>query len=144
VGWATSYAAEALLARLYLYMEEWQTAADYASAVINDFPGNYSDYKNHLDSQEKSLSLKPKRNVDKKDKKSDLGKKKLSFKERKEFESLEKEISGLEETKASLMEKLNSGGGHHEELTLWAEEIQELSRILEEKEYRWLELAEYT
>ena len=40
VGWATSYAAEALLARLYLYMEEWQTAADYASGVINDFPGS--------------------------------------------------------------------------------------------------------
>lgn len=40
VGWATSIAAEALLARLYLYMEEWQTAADYASGVINDFPGS--------------------------------------------------------------------------------------------------------
>jgi len=40
VGWATSYAAEALLARLYLYMEQWQDAADYATAVINDFPGS--------------------------------------------------------------------------------------------------------
>ena len=111
---------------------------------INDFPGNYSDYKNHLDSQEKPMNLKLKRNVDKKEKKSDLGKTKLSFKERKEFESLEEEISGLEEKKASLIEKLNSGGGHHEDLTLWAEEIHELTRTLEEKEYRWLELAEYT
>ncbi len=40
VGWATSYAAEALLARLYLYMEDWQTAADYASSVITNFPGS--------------------------------------------------------------------------------------------------------
>ncbi len=40
VGWATSYAAEALLARLYLYMEDWQTAADYATMVITDFPGS--------------------------------------------------------------------------------------------------------
>jgi len=40
VGWATSYAADALLARLYLYMEDWQTAADYASAVITNFPGS--------------------------------------------------------------------------------------------------------
>lgn len=40
VGWATSYAAEALLARLYLYMEQWQDAADYASGVISNFPGS--------------------------------------------------------------------------------------------------------
>ncbi len=40
VGWATSHAANALLARLYLYMEEWQTAADYATTVINGFPGS--------------------------------------------------------------------------------------------------------
>ena len=40
VGWATRYAAEALLARLYLYMEDWQSAADYASTVINSFPGS--------------------------------------------------------------------------------------------------------
>ncbi len=38
-GWATRYAAEALLARLYLYMERWQDAADYATRVINGFPG---------------------------------------------------------------------------------------------------------
>jgi len=40
VGWATSYSADALLARLYLYMEDWQTAADYASTVITNFPGS--------------------------------------------------------------------------------------------------------
>jgi len=40
VGWITSYAAEALLARLYLYMEDWQTAADYATSVITSFPGS--------------------------------------------------------------------------------------------------------
>jgi hypothetical protein len=40
VGWATRYAAEALLARLYLYMEKWQDAANYATQVINTFPGS--------------------------------------------------------------------------------------------------------
>ena len=38
-GWATSHAANALLARLYLYMEQWQDAADYATSVINGFNG---------------------------------------------------------------------------------------------------------
>lgn len=39
VGWATKYAAQALLARVYLYMGDWQNAADYATTVINTFPG---------------------------------------------------------------------------------------------------------
>lgn len=38
-GWATKYAAQALLARVYLYMGDWQKAADYATTVINSFPG---------------------------------------------------------------------------------------------------------
>jgi len=38
-GWATKYAAQALLARVYLYMEEWDNAAQYATKVIDNFPG---------------------------------------------------------------------------------------------------------
>ena len=34
-GFATKEAAQALLARVYLYMEDWQNAADYATKVIN-------------------------------------------------------------------------------------------------------------
>lgn len=39
-AWATKYAAQALLARVYLYMERWQDAADYATKVISsgEFP----------------------------------------------------------------------------------------------------------
>jgi hypothetical protein len=33
--WATKYAAEALLARIFLYKRDWQQAADHASVVIN-------------------------------------------------------------------------------------------------------------
>ncbi|MCF8226669.1 MAG: RagB/SusD family nutrient uptake outer membrane protein [Bacteroidales bacterium] len=38
-GWATKYAAQALLARVYLYMEDWGKAAEYATKVIDNFPG---------------------------------------------------------------------------------------------------------
>ena len=38
-GWATKYAAQALLARVYLYMEDWANAAAYATEVIDNFPG---------------------------------------------------------------------------------------------------------
>ncbi len=39
-GWATKSAAQALLARFYLYTEQWQDAANYAGMVINsgEFP----------------------------------------------------------------------------------------------------------
>lgn len=38
-GWATKYAAQALLSRVYLYMEDWANAAAYATEVIDNFPG---------------------------------------------------------------------------------------------------------
>jgi hypothetical protein len=38
-GWFTNNAVEALLARVNLYMENWQAAADYATDVIDDFDG---------------------------------------------------------------------------------------------------------
>ena len=41
-GWATKAAAQALLARYYLYVEDWGIAADYASMVINS--GDYPMY----------------------------------------------------------------------------------------------------
>jgi len=41
-GWANQDAVKALLARVYLYMEDWQQAADYASEIINS--GNYALY----------------------------------------------------------------------------------------------------
>ena len=35
-AWATKDAVKALFARVYLYMEDWQKAADYASEIINN------------------------------------------------------------------------------------------------------------
>ncbi len=49
-AWANKAAAKALLARVYLYMENWQEAANYATEVINDntfslfAPSDYSVY----------------------------------------------------------------------------------------------------
>jgi starch-binding outer membrane protein, SusD/RagB family len=41
-GWATNNAVKALLARVYLYMENWQAAANYATEIINS--GEYQLY----------------------------------------------------------------------------------------------------
>ena len=111
---------------------------------IFDFPGNYSDYKNHLKEREKSSA--PKNAQPKvKQKPVEVGKrkKKLSFNEKKEFESLENEISELEVQRGELLKKLNSGSGSHEELLRWSKEIEQVSSRIDEKELRWLELSEF-
>lgn len=108
---------------------------------IHDFPGNYSDYKNHLEVQEKKVVKEP---VKPKEKKAVAveQKKKLSYKEKQEYESLEKEIEELESQKQSLVSKMNSGSGNHEELMDWGNEIERLTVLVEQKEMRWLELSE--
>jgi ABC transport system ATP-binding/permease protein len=54
---------------------------------------------------------------------------------------LEKEIAALESEKENLVEKLNSGGSHIE-ITEWSKEIDRISKLVEQKTERWLELEE--
>ncbi|WP_338873308.1 ABC-F family ATP-binding cassette domain-containing protein [Spirosoma sp. SC4-14] len=121
---------------------------------IRDFPGNYTDYREWRDSQPKQSSQndKPvlaasKNQTTESAVSSGVNnagntKKKLSFKEIREYETLEKEIESLEQRKAEVIGLLNTGG-HHEQLTAWAREIEELDQTIAEKSDRWLELAEY-
>ncbi|WP_259015800.1 ABC-F family ATP-binding cassette domain-containing protein [Emticicia fluvialis] len=112
---------------------------------IRDFPGNYTDYRNWKDEQpepetegaaatktQASPTAAPKPEV----------KRKLSYKEQKEYEGLEKELEKLEQTKAQLLENMNSGGGSHEQLAQWAKEFENINETIAEKEMRWLELSE--
>lgn len=111
---------------------------------IDDFPGNYSDFRNHADQLERESKKSTNKTKEKKiSKASSEQKKKLSFKEKKEFESLEEEIHGLEARKEELINKLNDGSGDHEEIMEWSVEIEKLSHQIEEKEFRWLELSEF-
>lgn len=108
---------------------------------IFDFPGNYSDYKNNLDQQEKPVKVKNDKPAQHKSVKREQ-KKKLSYKDKKEFETLEGEIEILENKKSELIEKLNTGTGNHEDLNAWSIEIEQLTIEIEQKEFRWLELSE--
>ncbi|MFN3489358.1 MAG: ABC-F family ATP-binding cassette domain-containing protein [Emticicia sp.] len=116
---------------------------------IRDYPGNYTDYRSWKEDKEeqeiaekekqaflKALSLKPIAVQ------SSEPKRKMSFKEQKEYENLAIEIEVLEKKKVVLVEKMNAGEGSHEELAAWAKEFEEISNTIEEKELRWLELAE--
>jgi ATP-binding cassette subfamily F protein uup len=117
------------------------------NGYIRDFPGNYTDYRNWKEEQplpntsasaETQTLNKP---VAPQSQKTET-KRKLSFKEQKEYESIEKDLEKLENNKASLLDKMNSGSGSHEELALWAKEFEQINKAIAEKEMRWLELSE--
>ena len=68
--------------------------------------------------------------------------KKLSFKEKKEYEALEKDIAKLEKEKTKLETKIGSGNLPYGELNELTQQYGVLKDSLDEKELRWLELAE--
>ena len=55
---------------------------------------------------------------------------------------LENEIAELELKKNELESVLNSGELHHDELYQKSEELTKIKTLLDEKEFRWLELSE--
>jgi ATP-binding cassette subfamily F protein uup len=112
---------------------------------IRDFNGNYQDYLNEVQEikdQEKNLKSAKPNDTKTFTNEATVAKKKLSFKEAKELETLSSEIAALEQEKAELNKKLNSGSASHDELLKWSQRVEEIQDLLEEKELRWLELDE--
>jgi ATP-binding cassette subfamily F protein uup len=124
------------------------------NGVIKDFPGNYSQYRqsvaggqqpSNAPSGEKSVSAT---GIHPAKKPSSLAisqgncKRQLSFKEKREFELLEKEITELTKEKETVTRQLNSSATPFDELQKLSVRIGEVTRQLDEKELRWLELSE--
>lgn len=114
---------------------------------INDFPGNYTQYRDWKAFQPKveiKESRKPKelrRNSNSQDSKN--GRRKFTYKEKREFEQLEKEIAALEEEQRQLEDALCSGSLSVEVLTEKSKRLSLLKENLDEKSLRWLELSEF-
>ncbi|HEX7847443.1 MAG TPA: ABC-F family ATP-binding cassette domain-containing protein [Chitinophagaceae bacterium] len=110
---------------------------------IRDFPGNYSQYRLEKiksdDTAEKTGKIQKATEVKETNKASQ---RQLSYKEKREFELLEKEIAQLTKEKETITGKLNSGNTPFEELQQLANRIGEVTQLLDEKEFRWLELSE--
>ncbi len=111
--------------------------------MIHDFPGNYSDYKNHRVKQA-GQRIKKERKTDTviKQPEAKTIRQKLTYKEMRELESLEVEIGELEEKKQELLAQMNAGSQGHEELMKLSRELEQLAETMEAKENRWLELSE--
>ena len=116
------------------------------NGLIKDFPGNYSEYRDWKDKElqaanSKQQVVKPKESIVKPISLEEE-KKVFSFKEKHEFEKLEQEMPGLQKEKLSLEEKMNANNLTYDELQKAAERINEIIKLLDEKEMRWLELSE--
>ena len=114
------------------------------NGIVRDFPGNYSQYReaiadNRLVMTQNLVTEKP---VNEQPVIAKAQKRQLSFKEKMEFELLEKEIAALTKEKEVVTEKLNKGTTPFEELQQCSNRIGEVTRLLDEKELRWLELSE--
>ena len=114
---------------------------------INDFPGNYSQYRNWLElkEDEEKEEENAKKKVDNGHNTNTWGgtkKRKLSFKERKEMEELEVQIEALETEKKQIETDLCSGLLNADELTEKSKKLPLLQEELDEKSMRWLELSE--
>ena len=114
--------------------------------VIDDFPGNYTQYRNETEAQtaadgRKETQLpdvaagvgKPRLNDDKKPRR-------LSFKEQQELKQLETDLPLLEQEKASLVALLSGGSSNPAEIDGASRRYQQVLVMLDEKELRWLEL----
>ncbi len=112
------------------------------NAVIRDFPGNYTDYR-EAEAEKAALLAKPtpKEKI-REEAKAASPKKGLSYKEKKEMETLEAEMAELEKKKQVLIVKMNNGSSNHEELASWASDIKKIDGQMGTKELRWLELSE--
>ena len=113
------------------------------NGVIQDFPGNYTQYREWSALKPKELKEKN-QPLEKKDRKvQDVSvRKKMTFKEKREFEQLEKDIAALEKEQKIIEEELCSGKLTIGELTEKSKRLPVLKNELDEKSMRWLELSE--
>lgn len=119
----------------------------HGNANVQDFPGNYTDYRLWREMKEEQERL-GKENTKKalpnpqEDRNANRPKVKMSYKEKREFEELEKEIAQLEEEKKELETLLCSGSLSADDMLKKSNRIGEIIEALDRKELRWLELSE--
>ncbi|MFV8226709.1 ABC-F family ATP-binding cassette domain-containing protein, partial [Christiangramia aquimixticola] len=111
---------------------------------VQDFPGNYTDYREYEASkpkEEKSVDSETQTKKEKKEFKSSNSGPSLSYAEKKEYSKLEKEIAKLESQKESIQQKfLQELSG--EEIDKTSMELKEVENQIETKTERWFELLE--
>jgi ATP-binding cassette subfamily F protein uup len=105
---------------------------------VEDFPGNYSDFRVYEDSSEPEKSEAKEKVNWKQNHPTTSG---LNFNEQKEFNKIEREIKDLEYEKKQIENLFAEGKVADADITKKAEELQAIINKLEAKEERWFELS---
>ncbi|MCK0160243.1 ribosomal protection-like ABC-F family protein [Allomuricauda sp. F6463D] len=112
------------------------------NGVVENFPGNYSDYRIYEDSkvleerENKTLSSEKTKNNWR-----DTGGNKLSYAEQKEYKQLEKTIQRLEAEKLTLQNKFTDPELDGDVIANLSIELKEVTDAIEQKTERWFELS---
>ena len=106
---------------------------------IEDFPGNYSDFRAYEDSAD--VAQKEDNKIEKKDWKQQNNTTGLSFNEQKEFQKIERDIKDLEYEKKQIEQLFSDGKVADDMIEKKAIELQNIIAKIEEKEERWFELS---
>ena len=111
-------------------------------AVVEDFPGNYSDYRAYEDSQiiEKREQKETQSSTKTNWKEPDTATK-VSYADQQEYKKLEREIQKLEKKKVTLQEKFTDGSLSGDDIKVLSIELKELTDSIENKTERWFELS---
>lgn len=112
---------------------------------VEDFPGNYSDFRAYENSQsklEKNKGTAITKSVKKDWKKTDSPKNTLSFEQQKEYKRLEKEIEKLEEEKEAIQNQFATASLSPETIKTLSIQLNELDLSMAQKTERWFELAD--
>ncbi len=111
------------------------------NGVIEDFPGNYSDFRAYDKSKPAEAGpTEKKESKAKKDWKSSNGDHKLSYNEQKEYKRLEKEIAQLEKKKENVQQEFLAELSE-EEINKKSQYLQGIMDEIDLKTERWFELS---
>jgi len=107
--------------------------------IVEDFPGNYTDYRVYEDSQpviSNTSDDKKEKNTWKKTESN-----KLSYNEEKELKNIESKLKSLTFDKKELENKFHNPELSQDKILKLSEELQKIIDDIEMKEERWLELS---
>ncbi|GAA4107368.1 ABC-F family ATP-binding cassette domain-containing protein [Aquimarina addita] len=113
------------------------------NGVIEDFPGNYSDYRTYENSRIPENEAKPKatesntKNTWKKDKTTTL-----THNEQKEFNRIERDLKKLELQKKEIENLFTEGNLDGEQINEESMKLKKIVDKIDENEMRWMELSE--
>ena len=109
--------------------------------MVEDFPGNYSDFRTYEDSA--SISSEPKKlATNNKEITTKQSQTKLSFNEQKELKNLESKLKSLEFDKKELESQFLVENISIDTIETLSANLKKVLQIIEDKELRWLELNE--